>query len=59
MGVIIEDHMIGNLFCLSRYYDQIKCKIITNKSKIIYSGENYIDVEINQHISIIATELIK
>ena len=54
-----EDHMIGNLFCLPRYYDHIKCKIITNKSKIVcYSGENYIDVEINQQISIIATELI-
>ena len=54
-----EDHMIGNLFCLSKYYDQIKCKIITNESKIIcYSGENHIDVKMNQQISIIATELI-
>ena len=54
-----EDHMIGNLFCLSKYYDQIKCKIITNESEIIcYSGENHIDVKMNQQISIIATELI-
>tara|TARA_B100001758_G_C18340520_1_gene574054 strand:+ start:50 stop:685 length:636 start_codon:yes stop_codon:yes gene_type:complete len=54
-----EDHMIGNLFCLSKYYDQIKCKIITNESEIIcYSGENLIDVKMNQQISIIATELI-
>ena len=54
-----EDHMIGNLFCLSKYYGQIKCKIITNESKIIcYSGENHIDVKMNQQISIIATELI-
>ena len=54
-----EDHMIGNLFCLSKYYDQIKCKIITNESEIIcYSGENHIGVKMNQQISIIATELI-
>ena len=55
-----EDHTIGNLFTLAKYHDEIQCEIITNHAKIIcVSGENYIFVDTNQIISIIATEPIE
>ena len=55
-----EDHTIGNLFTLAKYHDEIKCEIITNHAKIIcVYGENYINVDTNQNISIIATEPIE
>jgi thiamine pyrophosphokinase len=54
-----EDHMIGNLFTLAKYYDDIKCDMITNHARIIcVSGENYISSNHNQQISIIAAEPI-
>ena len=55
-----EDHTIGNLFTIAKYHDEIKCEIITNHAKIIcVYGENYINVDTNQNISIIATEPIE
>ena len=55
-----EDHTIGNLFTLAKYHDEIQCEMITNHARIIcVSGENYIFADINQNISIIATEPIE
>jgi|TARA_B100000678_G_C18209244_1_gene502635 thiamine pyrophosphokinase len=54
-----EDHTTGNLFTLAKYHDDIKCDMITNHAKIIcLSGENYINTNNNQQVSIIATEPI-
>ena len=54
-----EDHTTGNLFTLAKYHDDIKCDMITNYAKIIcLSGENYINTNNNQQVSIIATEPI-
>ena len=32
-----EDHTLGNLFTLAKYYGKLNCEIITNHSKIICS----------------------
>tara|TARA_Y100001970_G_C14167939_1_gene822432 strand:+ start:862 stop:1500 length:639 start_codon:yes stop_codon:yes gene_type:complete len=55
-----EDHTLGNLFTLAKYYEQLNCEIITNHSKIIcVSGKNHISTYTNQDVSIIATEPIE
>ena len=55
-----EDHTLGNLFTLAKYHGKLNCEIITNHSKIICaSGKNYISTNINQAVSIIATEPIE
>ena len=55
-----EDHIIGNLFTIAKYHDEIQCEMITNHAKIIcVSGKNYISADTNQNISIIAPELIE
>ena len=55
-----EDHTLGNLFTMAKYHGKLNCEIITNHSKIICaSGKNYISTNINQAVSIIATEPIE
>ena len=55
-----EDHLLGNLFIVSKFYNDLNIKVITNYSKIIcVSGSKRIKTQPNQNISIIASEVVK
>ena len=54
-----EDHLMGNLFIVSKFYNELDIEIITNYSKIIcVKGSKLIKSQINQNISIIASEFV-
>ena len=54
-----EDHLLGNLFLVSKFYNELNIEIITNYSKIIcVSGSEIIKTLPNQNISIIAAEVV-
>lgn len=58
-GGLREDHFLGNLYIVSKFYDNVNVKIITNHSKIIcIRGSKKIKTKKNQDISFIASELI-
>ena len=58
-GGLREDHFLGNLYIVSKFYDNVNVKIITNHSKIIcVRGSKTIKTKKNQDISFIASELI-
>ena len=54
-----EDHLLGNLFLVSKFYNEINIEVITNYSKIIcVSGSKTIKTKPDQNISIIAAEVV-
>jgi len=58
-GGLREDHFLGNLYIVSKFYDNVNVKVITNYSKIIcVRGSKTIKTKKNQDISFIASELI-
>tara|TARA_B100001564_G_C20602779_1_gene653588 strand:+ start:736 stop:1362 length:627 start_codon:yes stop_codon:yes gene_type:complete len=58
-GGIREDHMLGNLFIVSKFSDLFKIEIVTNYSTIFcIKGSKTIETKIGQQISIIAAENI-
>ena len=56
-GGIREDHMLGNLFVVSKFSDHFEIEVVTNHSTIFcIKGSKTIDAKIGQQISIIAAE---
>ena len=54
-----EDHLLGNLFLVSKFYNELNIEVITNYSKIIcVNGSKTIKTKPDQNISIIASEVI-
>ena len=59
-GGMREDHFLGNLYIVSKFYDSVDAQVITNHSKIIcVQGSKIIKTKKNQDISFIASEVIK
>ena len=55
-----EDHLMGNLFIVSKFYNDLDIEIITNYSKIIcVKGSKIIKTQPKQNISIIASEFVE
>lgn len=55
-----EDHLMGNLFIVSKFYNDLDIEIITNYSKIIcVKGSKIIKTQPKQNISIIAPEFVE
>ena len=56
-GGLREDHMLGNLFIVSKFSDVLEVEVITNHSKIFcIKGPKTIETKIGQQVSIIAAE---
>ena len=54
-----EDHLLGNLFLVSKFYNDLNIEVVTNYSKIIcVSGSKVIKAQPGQNISIIASEVV-
>ena len=56
-GGLREDHMLGNLFVVSKYSDLFEIEVVTNYSTIFcIKGSKTIEAKIGQQISIVAAE---
>ena len=59
-GGIREDHMLGNLFVVSKFSDLFEIEVITNHSTIFcIKGSKTIEAKIGQQISIVAAENVE
>ena len=59
-GGIREDHMLGNLFIVSKFSDLFEIEVVTNYSTIFcIKGSKTIKAEIGQQISIVAAENVE
>ena len=59
-GGLREDHMLGNLFVVSKFSDFFEIEIVTNHSTIFcIKGSKTIETKIGQQISIVAAENVE
>ena len=59
-GGIREDHMLGNLFVVSKFSDHFEIEVVTNYSTIFcIKGSKTIEAKIGQQISIVAAENVE
>ena len=59
-GGIREDHMLGNLFIVSKFSDLFEIEVVTNYSTIFcIKGSKTIEAKIGQQISIVAAENVE
>ena len=59
-GGIREDHMLGNMFLVSKFSDHFEIKVVTNYSTIFcIKGSKTIEAKIGQQISIVAAENVE
>ena len=59
-GGIREDHMLGNLFVVSKFSDLFEIEVVTNYSTIFcIKGSKTIEAKIGQQISIVAAENVE
>ena len=59
-GGMREDHMLGNLFVVSKFSDLFEIEVVTNYSTIFcIKGSKIIEAKIGQQISIVAAESVE